>query len=278
MTTIRVWVGLVLLTATLTVGVGCENRTRSRDNFFNGEKVSSVDTSGDTPVSGDGDPAALRFVKRARACLELSYQTATLDLNGETLSPQNEIIVVRNIPSPFISAFGYTQDGDESDPDLVWGVADKKIAAIKSATPTAARVTGLQDFFDTDGHEPRAIAGVCAIDECEPAPMVYPQDGCAGFTIVSLINLTGEWLVQGSMFAQPRHITLSQSGRQVTATPLLADQSRAELTDNILRFTPNHYQYVCTFTSRTHGDGKRIDVQTGISVGWWVADKVVAKD
>ncbi len=213
-------------------------------------------------------------------CDDPKQRVGTVDVNGDLIDSQNIIAVPKDahVFSNFLYAAPYSEDGDEMDFEqtLVWGVANKKIAQIPPVVNDiyTVEVVALQDFFDTDGYEPQTVAGVCAIDPCSPnPPMMYPQPGCAGFTIVGLINLEGTWLIQGSMFSKPRTIDFAQTGREITTTPLLADQSQAQLVDNVLRFTPNHYQYVCTFTSRTHCDGNRIDVQTGIVVGWWVGDR-----
>lgn len=213
-------------------------------------------------------------------CNDPKQRVGTVDINGDLIDLQNVIAIPKDnyTFSNFLYVMPYSVDGDEMDFEqtLVWGVADKKVAQIPPVVNDlyTAEAVALQDWFDTDGYEPQTVAGVCAIDPCNHSPpLVYPQPGCVGFTIVGLINLEGEWLIQGSMFSKPQHVVFTQTGREITSTPLLADQSQAILVDNILRFTPNHYQYVCTFTSRTHCDGKRIDVQTGIVVAWWVADR-----
>ncbi len=219
------------------------------------------------------------------SCEDFQQKVGSVDLNGELLTHQNLIAVPKNVHafSGYLYAMPYSEDGDEMgfEQEFIWGVVSKKVAMItpRSENSNTVEVISLQDFFDTDGYEPQTIAGVCAIDPCDNKPtLMYPQPGCAGFTIVGLVNLEGAWLVQGSMFWEPFVTSFTQTGREVTATPLMADQSHAILEQNVLRFDANHYQYVCTLTSRTHCDGKRIDVQTGISVGWWVADKVVAKE
>lgn len=268
MKAIYLWVGLVLLV------VGCEPT-----QGLVASNATEMHDAGTTTVVGTNVRVPAIITGSSSACEDPNQTVGTIDLNGDTLTMQNVIVVPRDLHafSSYLYAMPYSVEGDEVDSvPLIWGVANKKIGAITSQSDDdyTVEVTSLQDYFDTDGYEPQTVAGVCAIDPCNTKPpLVYPQPGCAGFTIVGLINLEGAWLIQGSMFSESRHITFTQTGREVVVTPLLADQSKAELTHNVLRFSPNHYQYVCTFTSRTHCDGKRIDVQTGISVGWWVADR-----
>lgn len=102
--------------------------------------------------------------------------------------------------------------------NFIWTVEDSKIAEIvceDSPRRSLCRPIGKTDVIDTwGGFEPETEVFACVLNAC---PALRPADCedivCTSVSVVSVVNLEGEWLMAAPIFDEKTLLRISQDGR-----------------------------------------------------------------
>ena len=158
-----------------------------------------------------------------------------------------------------------------------WGISDSSQVMLSDAWDMkhgVATVQTMQDvFLNAAQEEPMATVVGCVKNQCAVPPQPDCADMlCAIVEVTSVINVEGEWLLDGAMIEPGFIVQFVQSGRDVTDTSSIIHHGYVMHAD--LDFTIGDYVFHGTMAeNHVHISGSVKDLLSDTIVGSWTASR-----
>lgn len=136
------------------------------------------------------------------------------------------------------------------------------------------RVHGSRDIFDNqEDTEPLTKIIVCTANTCSKQKPADCQDqACAEMVYVSIVNLEGNWRMNGTTFEPDAEMILLQNGRR------FKDQKNGikdgSIQGTVISFEIDDYLYLGELSDRDHMQGEVMELMCNQTMGSWQAERV----